>query len=120
MSQITFEQILYGIQSLPPEEIEKLRQIIDVPDEEQRRIEIARALAHAWSLRDLKKEHQWLKEHRHEYAGQWVALKGDQLISHGPDGRAVIAAAREAGHPDAFIKLVTPEPPEGTAIINWG
>ncbi len=120
MPLITFEQILYGIQSLPPDEIEKLRQIIDVPDEEQRRIEIARALARAWSLRDLKQEHQWLKEHRHEYAGQWVALKGDQLISHGPNAKEVFAIARAAGHPDALFKLVTPEPPEGTAIINFG
>jgi hypothetical protein len=120
MSQATYEQLLSGLQSLPPEDIEKLRQIINITDEEQRKIEIARALAHAWSLRDLKQEHQWLKEHRHEYAGQWVALKGDQLISHGPDGRAVIAAARESGHPDAFINLVTPELPEGTAIINFG
>jgi uncharacterized Zn-finger protein len=44
--------------------------------------------------------------HRDEYAGQWVALKGGQLISHGPHGREVMEAARRAGHPDVFLKLV--------------
>lgn len=120
MSQITFEQILTGIQSLPPENVETLREILNAPDAEQRRIEASRALANAASLRDFSKEREWLKEHRHEYVGQWIALKGDQLIIHGKDGRAVIAAAREAGHPDALIKLIEPEPEADHAIINLG
>lgn len=120
MSQITFEQILYGIQSLPPEEIEKLREILNVPDEKQRKIEAARALAHAASLRDFSKDRQWLRDHRQEYAGQWVAIKDGHLISHGPDGRAVIRAAREAGYPDALITLVEPEPEPNRAVINLG
>ncbi len=120
MSQITFEQILYGIQSLPPEEVEKLRGILNLPDEKQRRIEAARALAHAASLRDWSLDRQWLRDHRREYSGQWVAIKDGQLISHGPDGRAVIHAAREAGYPDALITLVEPEPDPNRAIINLG
>jgi hypothetical protein len=120
MSQITFEQILYGIQSLPPEEIEKLREILNVPDEEQRKIEAARALAKAASLRDFSRDRQWLKEHRHEFAGYWVALMDGQLISHSRDAKAVFAAVREAGHPDALVVLVEPEPEPGHKIINLG
>lgn len=43
------------------------------------------------------REREWLRQHRHEYAGQYVALDGDQLIAFGPDGRTVIRQAREAG-----------------------
>ncbi|HMV49974.1 MAG TPA: DUF5678 domain-containing protein [Blastocatellia bacterium] len=30
---------------------------------------------------DRARERQWVKDHKHEYAGQWVALDGDQLIA---------------------------------------
>lgn len=30
------------------------------------------------------RERQWIKEHKHEYAGQWVALDGDRLIAASP------------------------------------
>jgi len=106
MSQAVFEQVLIGIQSLPPESLAKLREILNAPSDREQRLAAARALAHSASLRDLSAEKQWLKEHCDEYAGQWVALKGDQLISHGRDHLAVYQAAKAAGHPDAFLELV--------------
>lgn len=30
-------------------------------------------------------EMQWLDEHREEYRGQWVALNGSQLVTHGAE-----------------------------------
>ncbi len=120
MSQELLSQVLHQLFSLPPEDREKVRDILNAPSEEQQRIEAARVQANAWSLRDLSAEYQWLNEHRHEFAGQWVALKNGQLISHSSDPKEVFAATRAAGHPDAFIKLVTPEPEKGTAIINFG
>jgi len=51
---------------------------------------------------------RWMREHRHEYAGQWVALDGDRLIAHGLDGSAVHAAARADG---AYLPLITYIPP---------
>lgn len=33
---------------------------------------------------DDTRERQWIKEHKHEYAGQWVALDGDRLIAASP------------------------------------
>ena len=106
MSEITFEQVLISIQSLSPESIAKLREILNAPSEQEQKQATAWALAHAASLRDLTAERQWLKEHGDEYAGQWVALKGNQLISHGKDHLAVYREAKAAGHPDAFIELV--------------
>jgi len=46
---------------------------------------------------ECSKEMQWLVEHRHEYAGQWVALDGDKLLSHGADAHEVFEAARRTG-----------------------
>jgi hypothetical protein len=108
MSQSSFEQVLISIQSLPPADLARLREILNAPSEQEQREEAARALAHAASLRDLSDENRWLKEHGDEYAGQWVALKGDQLISHGPDLKAVHAAAKAAGHPDALLEQAEP------------
>lgn len=106
MTNITFEQVLPQIKALPPNELAKLREYLDEQHETDQAITAARALARAASLRDLSAEYQWIEAHRAEYAGQWVALKGDQLISHGSQGLAVIEAARNAGFPEAFIKLV--------------
>ena len=33
---------------------------------------------------DRTKERQWIKDHKHEYAGQWVALDGGTLIDASP------------------------------------
>ena len=108
MSEITFEQVLIGIQTLPPESRAKLREILNAPSEKEQRLEAARELARAASLRDFSADRQWLKDHCDEYAGQWVALKEGQLISHGPDLKAVYAVAKKAGHPDALLELVEP------------
>lgn len=67
-----------------------------------------RELARQARLRDLTADQQWLAEHCDEYAGQWVALKNGQLISHGNDHLAVYRAAKAAGHSDALMELVEP------------
>jgi hypothetical protein len=60
-------------------------------------------------------EYAWLKEHRAEYAGQYVALFNDRLIAHGTDGRSTLDEARQAGFPRALIVRVESldEPPFG-------
>lgn len=60
------------------------------------------------SVRDFAADRQWLTAHGDEYAGQWVALKNGQLLSHGKDHLAVYRAAKAAGHPDALMELVEP------------
>lgn len=120
MQEVTFEQVLNDVQSLPPESQTKLRDILNAAELSQASKPAAptngtaqlhdpvRELAHAASLRDITAERQWLKEHCDEYAGQWVALKGGQLISHGKDHMAVYREAKAAGHPDAFFEQVEP------------
>ncbi len=108
MTELTFEQVLIGIQSLPAESRAKLRDVLNAPTEREQRINAARELACAASLRDFSADRQWLKEHRDEYAGQWVALKYGQLICHGTDLKVVHAVAKAAGHSDALLELVEP------------
>jgi hypothetical protein len=61
------------------------------------------------------REREWLKEHRSEYAGQYVALDGNNLVSHGTDGRKVYADARQAGVEIPYIVRIEAEdePPFG-------
>lgn len=42
-------------------------------------------------------EQRWLQEHGAEYEGEWLALDGDRLLSHGPRARAVHDEARRKG-----------------------
>ena len=60
-------------------------------------------------LIDVSREREWLKEHRHEYIGQWVALDGDRLISHGTNAREVSEAARAAGVTTPFLAHIDPD-----------
>ncbi|HKQ74590.1 MAG TPA: DUF5678 domain-containing protein [Blastocatellia bacterium] len=108
MSEVTFEQVLSQVKALPPEDAAKLRDYLNAQIQQDETVEAARELAHATSKRDLSEEYRWIEEHREEYAGQWVALKGSHLVSSGKNGVEVIQAARDAGFPDAFIKLVLP------------
>jgi hypothetical protein len=55
-----------------------------------------------------EREHRWIDEHGSEYAGQWVALDGDRLIAHGPDGREVYRQADEAGVKYPFVVHLPP------------
>jgi hypothetical protein len=64
-----------------------------------------------------RREYEWLRQHREEYAGQYVALFDDQLISHGPNLREVIKTAREAGYPRALMVRI--EAPDELPFGGW-
>ena len=52
-------------------------------------------IAEAVSVR--RAEQDWLAAHGHEFRGQWLALQGDMLLSHGPKASAVRNEARQKG-----------------------
>jgi hypothetical protein len=64
-----------------------------------------------------RRERQWLLQHGKEYEGQWVALDGDCLLSHGTDGRLVLAEARRIGVSVPFVVRV--EKPDELPFGGW-
>jgi Family of unknown function (DUF5678) len=52
---------------------------------------------------DRTKEHEWLHMHSDEYAGQWVALSGDRLISHGYALKEVMEKVEQEGITNALV-----------------
>ena len=43
---------------------------------------------------DRTRKHEWVKTHKQEYAGQWVALDGDRLVAASPVQQEVLEAVR--------------------------
>ncbi|HEU0179335.1 MAG TPA: DUF5678 domain-containing protein [Blastocatellia bacterium] len=130
MSLLTFEQIVEAIDALPSQERIKLRQWLnrsavnealnqrsasnggarDAPDVDVMAPIVMKRVPPIAPERGAEKELKWLREHRAEYANQWVALDEDRLISAGQSAKEVHAAAKAAGVPHALIVLV--EPPD--------
>jgi Family of unknown function (DUF5678) len=55
----------------------------------------------------------WIKSHREEYGGMYVALDGDKLIGAGKKYGDVFKLARQKGYKNAFIGDVLPLDYEG-------
>jgi hypothetical protein len=102
MADITVENILTQIAQLPPEERRKLRQLLE--QQEQRTKPPLDKRVPPRPAPDSTREMKWLREHRREYIGQWVALDGDRLIAHGANAKEVFAAADADG---AYLPLIT-------------
>lgn len=66
---------------------------------------------------DLSREMNWLKEHRHEYIGKWIALDGDRLVAQGTSAREVYETARQAGVEIPFLTHV--DPPDPFPFGGW-
>lgn len=92
-------------QAIPPAGVEP-------PDRKDRSKELLpftpRIIGVGAPVRDRSREYDWLAQHRDEYANQWVALDGANLVSHGTDFKLVIDEARRRGIPDALMIFVEP------------
>jgi predicted DNA-binding antitoxin AbrB/MazE fold protein len=60
---------------------------------------------------DRRREREWLELNGPSYAGQWVAVEGDQLISQGDSAKAVLQQARAKGVPNPIVMHIPKEPP---------
>jgi hypothetical protein len=57
-------------------------------------------------LRPLDRERDWLRAHRNEYLGCWIALYGDEVVAASPDLHSVLEVVRQTpGREDALIHL---------------
>jgi hypothetical protein len=63
---------------------------------------------------NLEQEDQWLAANRQNYLGQWVALDGGRLLSHGLDGEQVHRDARLSGVELPLVLYLDPED------LPWG
>lgn len=100
MASQNIEQIIEEVRRLQPDERRRLRAALD-------RAEQAKIQPSDRSV-DLSRELRWIEEHRAEYAGQWVAVRGNRLLGSGSDGRHVYEAARAAGDERPFVTRVEP------------
>jgi hypothetical protein len=64
-----------------------------------------------------REEQRWLLQHGSQYAGEWVALNGNCLLSHGTDGRVVLSEARRGGVAVPFVVRV--EKPDELPFGGW-
>lgn len=101
-TQSPFEQVAQIIRSLPLEDYDRVRQILD--EEEKKKLEKAEKLQR--DIERWKKTDKWLQENRHNYLGQWVCLYGDELIAHGTDALEVDARAKAAGIEAPFLEHI--------------
>lgn len=100
IDEAAFSEILAGINALPPQDQDQLRRLLEEPASVP---QPAHQVAPPAPVRDIARESDWIQQHRDKYAGQWVALDGDRLISSGPSAKEVYAAAKAAGVMDALI-----------------
>ena len=98
MASADVERIIEEVRRLAPDDKRRLREALD--GEDQPKVQPSDRSV------DLSRELRWIEEHRAEYVGQWVAVRGDRLLSSGSDGREVYEAARAAGDERPFVTRV--------------
>jgi hypothetical protein len=55
-----------------------------------------------------RQQEEWLKAHRKEYGGLYVALDGDRLLGTGKNYPEAVEAAKRAGIKNAYVDFVPP------------
>ena len=53
-------------------------------------------------------EQEWLAENKAKFPGEWLALQGSALVSHGKDIREVLADARRLGVQQSLMVFADP------------
>lgn len=76
-----------------------------------KRLPRAPRFAGHYTPKDRTEEHEWLRQYGEKYEGQWVALDGDRLLSHGANLKEVAEEAEQSGINDAFFVRVEPVVP---------
>ena len=109
MASADVDGILEEARRLPPDERRRLREALVREDRAKVRL--------SDRIVDLSRELRWIEEHRSEYAGQWVAVRGDRLLSSGPDGREVYKAAWAGGDERPFVTRV--ESADNLPFAGW-
>lgn len=105
MNHATLEQVIEAAGQLPPEDQRRLQEWLQAQEREAA-ANHQRQEALQEEMEKFREAMKWIEEHRTQYLDQWVALEGDQLISHGTDARQVHARAKAAGIKAPFVVRV--------------
>jgi hypothetical protein len=105
------EQIIDEARSLSLAEKRKLRQALDAELDMQKPHDHVQPTHSDNGDDDAMRERrlEWLKAHREEYAGQYVALAGDVLVGHGRTIREAHEQAKKKGVENPFLVRLTSE-----------
>jgi hypothetical protein len=122
MQEITLENVLEQVRQLPSGEQQKLLQRLLLPETPpqaavRHKPPPGRRVPLAHQQKDRSRELAWLVQHQAEYAGQWVALEGDELIAHGYDLLQVSAEAKAKGVDEPIFARA--EDPNGPPFAGW-
>ncbi|MGH9803476.1 MAG: hypothetical protein ACRD82_24185 [Blastocatellia bacterium] len=113
MSTITAENVLKLIEQLPELERSRLSEMLAQPPEPATPVKTKRPLDKRVPCRpmaDRTREHQWVREHKHEYPGHWVVLDGDQLIAASLSQQEVLDAMNVDGEiPQLLLRIPSPD-----------
>ena len=123
----TLEQIIKEARKLPVEEQRRLRDALETldssveaqpanQDTSPQKPQSPHVNDEADELR--RRRLEWLKSHREEYGGQYVALDGYQLLAVGPNYRIAREKALAAGKPNAFVTYLS-KPDEIAEMGGW-
>src|SRR5260370_41621255 len=96
------KELLAGINALSVPKRRQLRQMLD-DSNALARLVAPRQVAALAPEAEIAREAGWIEHNREKYAGQWVALDVDRLITSGSSAKIVLAAAIAADRKDASI-----------------
>jgi len=107
--QTNIEQVASMIRTLPLEDFDKLREMIDETEREKRTIGEGKEARLKYDLERYKKARKWINKNGEKYMDKWVCLEGDELVAVDDDGRTVYQTAREKGIEAPFIHHIVDE-----------
>ncbi len=105
MADPKLEKVIADIRALSAKEQEQLRRLLNgsIISSDQDALPFKPRIVGTYKPKDRSQENEWLAKHQNQYAGQWVALDGDNLISHGLVLKDVMLAVEKAGINDALV-----------------
>lgn len=111
MAVVTLEDVLAQANQLPLAERKVLKAKIKIEEGElpaslRDLDKPSKSVAAPFASIDRTQEYEWLKQHRHAYIGQWVALVSDQLLAHSFDHREVFAQVKALGLERPYLLFV--------------
>lgn len=107
--QTNIEQVTDMIRSLPVEEFDKVREVLNEVEKEKSSDRGQKRARLTEEIEQYRKARKWIDEHSGQYMDKWVCLEGDTLIAVDDDGRTVYQKAKEAGIEVPFIHHIVDE-----------